>query len=88
MLKAVPPKVLRTGEPETYNAITDDMLIAGAKSPEHLRLMRALQIHSLMMAPIKSGHDYNLIDLTFAQTLAAMAANAIVNARLYSTINQ
>jgi transcriptional regulator with GAF, ATPase, and Fis domain len=100
--KSGTPKVLRTGEPETYNAITDDMLVAGAKSPEHLRLMRALQIHSLMTVPIKSGdstlgaitfvwaesgHDYNLIDLTFAQTLAAMAANAIVNARLYSTIN-
>jgi hypothetical protein len=36
------PQVLRAGEPETYNDITDDMLVVAAKCDEHLRLMRAL----------------------------------------------
>lgn len=92
------PYVLRTGEPDMFNGITDDLLVASAVNDEHLAMMRAMNFHSLMIVPIKSrgktfgtitfvwaesGNSYSLADLAFAQTLAAVAGSAIDNSGLY-----
>ena len=96
--KSGSPHVLRTGEPNMSNGITDDQLAAAAINDEHLGMMRALNFHSLMIVPIKSrgktlgtitfvwaesGNTYSLADLAFAQTLAAIAGSAIDNSQLY-----
>jgi len=91
-------KVLREGQPELYEQITEDMLVAGAQSAEHLRSLRELAMRSAMIVPLKargrivgaitfvtaeSGRRYDHSDLEMAQELADRAAIAVENARLY-----
>ncbi|HSW85462.1 MAG TPA: GAF domain-containing protein [Candidatus Saccharimonadales bacterium] len=91
------PYVFRTGEPNMWNKITDDMLVANAINDEHLEMMRAMKFHSLMIVPIKSrgralgtitfvwaesANEYTLTDLAFAEILAALAGSAIDIAQL------
>jgi signal transduction histidine kinase/PAS domain-containing protein len=91
-------QVLRTGKSITVPVITDEMLVAGAKDPEHLRLLRALGIGSLILVPIKereqirgvltlvssgkNGH-FGDADLKVAEELGRRAGQALENARLY-----
>lgn len=90
--------VLKTGEPNMFNNIADEQLVAEAINEEHLEMMRELQFRSLMIVPIKSRgrtlgtitlvwsdprKAYNLLDLAFAETLAAVAGTAIDNSQLY-----
>jgi PAS domain S-box-containing protein len=90
--------VLRTGRPELYPKITDELLIAGAIDSEHLRMMRKLDLRSVMLVPVvsrqrvlgamsfvfaESGRTYTEADLSFAEELAQRCANAIENAGLY-----
>ncbi|HEY5442484.1 MAG TPA: GAF domain-containing protein [Candidatus Saccharimonadales bacterium] len=90
--------VIRTGESEMRNGITDEMLVAAATNEEHLSMMRDLSFYSLMIVPIKSRSKilgtitlvwaeskqiYSMADLAFAETLAALAGGAIDNAQLY-----
>ena len=93
------PNVLRTGVPELYADIADEMLVAAARDEEHLRIMRELSFTSAMIVPLSvhgrtlgaitfvstdSGRRYGPSDLAFAEDLARRAAVAIDNARLYS----
>ncbi len=98
------PNVLRTGKAEIYSDITDEMLVAGARDPEHLQIMRDIGFRSVMLVPIvsrdrvlgaitfvttgTSGHLYNEKDQELAEGLAARAALAIDNARLYRAAQQ
>ena len=91
--------VLRTGKPEIYSEVSDEMLAAGARDARHLEMIRAIGLDSVMMVPIvargrvlgaitfvatdESGHHYTESDLELAEALAARAALAIDNARLY-----
>lgn len=90
--------VLRTGEPEIYREITDEMLHAAALDPPHLELLRGLGLKSVIIVPLKvwdrtlgvitfvsaeSGRVYGEIDLFMAEELARRAALAIDNARLF-----
>jgi PAS domain S-box-containing protein len=91
--------VLRSGEAQLIPQIPDSLLEASAHDAEHLELIRALQIRSAMSVPMvtggralgvmsfvfsESGRLYDADDLAFAQELAARAATAIENARLYT----
>lgn len=91
-------RVLRTGEPELILEITDEMLRAFARSPEHLEVMRNLEMRSAMLVPLvargnilgvialiwaESGRKYSLEDQQTVAELARCAAVAIDNARLY-----
>ncbi|HKO56947.1 MAG TPA: GAF domain-containing protein [Thermoanaerobaculia bacterium] len=93
-----PWKVLRTGRTEIIADITDAMIVAGALSPEHLRLLRELRLRSFLCVPIKvrgsvagvitmiyaeSGRHYTPDDVQLAEELARRASHAIENARLY-----
>ena len=97
------PKVIRTGEPEMANGISDDMLKAVAKDEEHLRLIRSVGFHSVLIYPIRfrgktlgavslvwSEHkrNYSLSDIAFVEVLTVIAAGAIENARLASRISK
>lgn len=92
------PNVLRTGIPEFYPDITDEMLQASAKDEEHLRLIRSLDLHSAFVLPLvargrtlgaltlfwaESKHHYNQQDIDLAEELARRSAIAIDNASLY-----
>ncbi|HST50775.1 MAG TPA: PAS domain S-box protein [Pyrinomonadaceae bacterium] len=93
------PNVLRTGEPELYAEISDEMLAAAARDEEHLLIMREIGFTSAMLIPLsvhgetfgaitfvmaESKRRYDATDLAFAEDLGRRAAVAIENARLYS----
>lgn len=92
------PHVVRTGEPELYEDVTDEMLVAAAIDEEHLRLIRALGMTSVMIVPLVVrgevlgaisfvGTDpeqrFGPADLNLAEELARRAAVGIKNAVLY-----
>jgi PAS domain S-box-containing protein len=98
------PHVLRTGKPELYSEIPDSLLVAGARDPEHLQLMRDIGFASAMVIPLtahgrtlgaisfittaESERHYVDADVALAENLASRAALAIDNARLYRAAQQ
>jgi signal transduction histidine kinase/PAS domain-containing protein len=92
------PNVLRTGEPELYPEITDEMLMAGARDEEHTRIILALGLRSAMIVPLvargrvlgalsllsgRTGRRYGPDDLSLASEIARRAAFAVDNALLH-----
>lgn len=90
--------VVRSGEPQMVEEITDAMLVASAKDPEQLELIRALGLTSWICVPLaargrvfgtlsfataESRRRYDQTDLRLAERIASLAAIAIDNARLY-----
>jgi signal transduction histidine kinase/PAS domain-containing protein len=89
------PQVIRTGKPELYPDIPDELLVAGAIDEEHLRLSREVGLRSAIVVPLstpertfgaitivsaESGRRYSESDLAFALELARRAALAVDNA--------
>lgn len=92
-------KVIVTGELELVADITDEMLVAGARDEEHLRVLRALDLRSILMVPLRtpertlgvlslafaeSGRSFTGEDISLATSLATRAALHIRNAQLYT----
>ncbi|HEX9983291.1 MAG TPA: GAF domain-containing protein [Thermoanaerobaculia bacterium] len=89
--------VLKTGQSELIPVVTDEMIVAGARDPEHLRVLRELNIRSFMVVPLRSrGQTLGAVtfvsstwrrftptDLAHAEEFAHRASVAIDNARLY-----
>ena len=90
--------VLRTGEPELYAHIPQEVLAASAKDEEHLALLKQLGMSSVMMVPLKIDgrtvgcmtlistelmRHYAQTDLEVAQEVAARASMAIANSYAY-----
>ncbi|MEA2257138.1 MAG: hypothetical protein QOG35_3183, partial [Solirubrobacteraceae bacterium] len=95
--------VVRTGEPELYAEIPGEMLRAGAVDAEHLELILALDMTSALVVPlrargrilgaltlVRTGERQRFCeaDLTFVGEVAARAAIAIDNARLYGELRE
>jgi serine phosphatase RsbU (regulator of sigma subunit) len=91
--------VVRSGRPELIHRITDDMLVAGSRDPEQLRIARELNLRSALLVPLwvrgrvtgvlswVSSDEHRLYDeddVRFAEHLARRAATAIDNSELYS----
>ena len=91
--------VLRTGRSELYVEVSDQMVEAGARDQDHLRILRELRLRSAMVVPLiargrvmgamtfvyaDANRHYSETDLEFAETLARQCAVAIDNARLYA----
>jgi PAS domain S-box-containing protein len=91
-------RVARTGLPEIIPEVTDEMLVAAARDPEHLAILRLVGLTSVMFVPMiarersvgvitfvaaESRYRYDERDLELTQELARRAALAIDNARLY-----
>lgn len=89
---------MHTGAPQLLSDIPDALLVAGAQDADHLALLRAIGLTSLMLVPliargkalgtitfVSSSPDrrYGPDDLAHAEELAHRAALAIDNARLY-----
>lgn len=92
------PNVIRSGTSELYPDITDDMLVAAAVDPEHLRILREVGMSSALTVPLTgrsgtfgaltmiyadSGRRYDDSDISFAEDLALRAALAVENARIF-----
>ncbi|HSL10774.1 MAG TPA: SpoIIE family protein phosphatase [Actinomycetota bacterium] len=93
------PNVLRTGQPELYPEITDEMLDAGIRDAEQRSMLGALGLRSAMIVPLvarnrvlgaitfaagdESGRRFDEHDLAFVGHLARRAALSLDNARLY-----
>jgi PAS domain S-box-containing protein len=91
--------VFRTGEPQLYAEIPEALLIEAATDERHLELLRAVGLRSALVVPMRlggrtlgaltlvsSGSDRVLdeFDVQLAEQVAARAAVAIENSRLYS----
>ncbi len=94
------PNVIRTGKPELYPHIPDELLEQVSHGPEHLALIRSLGLRSYLMVPLtakgrvlgtltlvqaESDHHYDEQDLAFAEEFARLAAIAVDNARLFES---
>jgi signal transduction histidine kinase len=92
------PNVIRTGRPELYPEISDELLAASAVDAEHLRILRQLGFTAAIVVPLQargrvlgamtlvsaeSGRRYTDADLRLAQELGNRAAIAVDNALLY-----
>jgi serine phosphatase RsbU (regulator of sigma subunit)/anti-sigma regulatory factor (Ser/Thr protein kinase) len=93
------PNVIRTGKPELYPEIPDELLEQSIEDPEQLEMARELGLSSILIVPLiarartlgaltlvhaESGNRYDEEDLRFAEDLARRAAVAVDNARLYT----
>jgi GAF domain-containing protein len=91
--------VMRSGTPQLIPEISDELLVALARDAEQLEGLRALGPSSAIVVPMvaggrplgvmsfvfsDSGRRYGERDVPFLQELAARAATAIENARLYT----
>jgi PAS domain S-box-containing protein len=91
--------VLRSGRPELYPDLPDELLEQSIEDPEQLETIRALGMRSVMLIPMvvggrtigvltmvsaESRRAFDEDDLVFAGDLARRAATAVENARLYT----
>ena len=91
--------VVRTGQPELYPDIPDEMLRAAAVDDEHYDEMIAIGIRSAIVVPLgtrgrtlgalslvngRSGRRFDAQDVELAQEVARRCATAVDNARLYT----
>ncbi|HZH91012.1 MAG TPA: PAS domain-containing protein [Pyrinomonadaceae bacterium] len=91
-------KVIRTGRPELYPNIPEELLALVSRDAAHLEILRDLSLKSSMIVPLiahnrvlgaitlmaaESGRRFDSADLAFAEDLAGRAALAVDNARLY-----
>ncbi len=97
------PNVVRTGQPELYSDISDEMLVEGARNDEELAIARQIGFNSIMYVPLiargqtigvvsfvaaESGKHYDTHDLALAEEIGRRAGMALDNARLYREMTQ
>ncbi len=91
--------VMATGRARIYPDITDEMLAAGARDPDHLEGLRSIGMRSVMIIPLivggqpigamslinaESRRRFDATALAFASQIADRAAIAVENSRLYT----
>jgi PAS domain S-box-containing protein len=92
------PQVIRTGRPELYPEIDEELLRAGAIDDQHLEIIKQLQMSSAMVVPLRarertlgaitfifaeSARQYSTHELELAEELGRRAGLALDHARLY-----
>jgi PAS domain S-box-containing protein len=92
------PRVLREGVTEFYPVVTDEMMVASARTPEELALLREIGFTAYLCVPLvlrgrtagaitlcmtDSGRHYVPADRDLGEELARRAALAIEQAELY-----
>src|SRR5947208_3604853 len=92
------PRVLRTGRPEAFPDVTDEVFPSLARDEEHERVLRELGLKSFITVPLvarertigaltlsstRERREYTSEYIAFVQEIANRAALAIENARLY-----
>lgn len=93
------PAVIRTGKPELYRDVSDELLQRSARSQEHFELVRRVGIRSVIIVPLtargralgaltlvtteESDRQFDADDVLTAEELASRAATALDNAELF-----
>jgi PAS domain S-box-containing protein len=93
-------EVIRSGQAQRVEELTDDILAASALADEQLALVRELEMRSVIIVPLavaggppigamtlvmaESGRIFDVDDLELAEELGRRAATAVENARLYT----
>ncbi len=91
-------RVLRTGEPEFFPVVDEEMLASGARSEEHHGFLRRIGFGAALIQPMrargrqlgalaltnKTGRNMDAHERALADELAARAAVAIDNALLFA----
>lgn len=95
------PNVIRTGKPEMFPHIPEELLVRAAKDEKHLKIIRELGLVSAMTVPILQGNKavgaisfvsaesekhFTPADLSMAEEVASRAALAIENSQLYNQV--
>lgn len=95
--------VIETGEPQFFPEISEAIIRERVREPERQRLIRELNMKSVLVVPMpardrvlgalvfvtaESGRALSADDLELAEALAARAAAAIDNSRLFRQIEQ
>jgi PAS domain S-box-containing protein len=90
--------VVRTGQPELYPDVPDEMLVYAAADADHLAKLRSVGMKSAVVVPLiardrtlgalslvwaESGHHYTTDDLLVIEELARQCALAVDNAQLF-----
>ena len=90
--------VLRSGQPQWFPSVSDQMLVETAVDPEHLEALRAMHISSYLCVPMHARRRivgtlacvrtatspaYDEREVAFAQQIADRVGLAIDNSRLY-----
>jgi GAF domain-containing protein len=93
------PEVVRTGNPEFYPFISDEMLEQYIDDEEKLAYMKSYDLHSIIIVPIRmngelkggltfvsseSGRYYTEADVVMATDLASRISFALTNSFLYT----
>jgi GAF domain-containing protein/anti-sigma regulatory factor (Ser/Thr protein kinase) len=93
------PTVLREGTSQLMAQVHDEQLVAHAKDPEQLAMMRAIGLSSIIVVPLTAGgatlgaltlvrsdplRRFGEADLALAEELGRRAGTAVLNARLYT----
>jgi PAS domain S-box-containing protein len=96
-------RVAHTGVSELFEEITDDQLVASARSAQHLEMLRAIGFRSALLVPLRvpartigvmslvtaeSRRRLTNDDVELAEQLGRRAAVAVENARLHTTLAQ
>jgi GAF domain-containing protein len=96
-------QVIKEGKSQFVGVVTPELLQAGARDPEHLRMIQQLGMHSVLIVPLKSRDEvlgcltlvnaeskraFDVADEELAKTLASRAAIAVDNARLYDRLRR
>jgi signal transduction histidine kinase len=94
-------RVLESGESVLVPDATADVLESHSQSPEHLRIIQALQPRSIMAVPLRargrllgvalfvsSSRNYDVDDLALAERFGRIAALEVDNARQYRGARQ
>ncbi len=91
-------QVLRTGRSRMAANVSDTMLAEAALSDEHLELLRAMEMHSVIIVPVRAGPTvygtlsligsrprppFDESDRELAEELGRRAGGAVANARLF-----
>jgi serine phosphatase RsbU (regulator of sigma subunit) len=97
------PKVVRTGETEVIERVTDDILAAAFPDPEQRDHVRALELRSAIIVPLRTrgrtlgtvtivlcgaGEPFTAFDVSLAEELARRASLAVDNARLFTELRR
>lgn len=94
-------QVIRSGQPEWRERLTDEQLARIADDADHAGLLQRLSLRSYVCVPLvargvsigaltlvyaESGRTYRESDVRLAQDIARRAATAVDNARLYQAL--
>jgi PAS domain S-box-containing protein len=92
-------QVMRDGESQVVNEVTDELLVAAAQDDEHLELLRGVGLRgglvvamvaageivgTLSLVSAESPRSFSDADVALAEELARRAGTAVEHARLYT----